>query len=297
MIILREKDIEKVDKSKLEKLYSKKEINSWDALVKNSEEIPKEIETLESIKESQKEMNSWDEIAGVNSEKPESFSDEEIEKQKMITTDVNEILHKEFDEYLSDDKRKNDITEITQFERHDDFQERFLNKYPKTSQEELNKIVAYYDRENIFVDTDADKQRQLQSLVHEGLHSLSSEKLRIKYGDRLNDGITEFYTRELTPGLSSIKNIELKFDSENFKLTNLQEVTPQYYKEESEVVSLLHNKVPDDYMKKAYFQGNIESLEDSLDSSLDNKDALRSLTELINKKQYGDAKAFLLDKM
>jgi len=293
---MNEKNLEIKKISKPEKVYPKKEINSLDDMAVSSDEVSKEIESLDNLKESEKEISSLDEISGIKTEKPESFSKEEIETQRIEAKGTNEMLHKEFDKYLSDEKRRINISEITQFERNDDFREHILEKNPTISQEDLNSMAAYYDGEHIHVDADADPQKRLQHLSHEGLHVFSSQKIVNKYGKSLNDGMTEYYTKQLTPYLESLKNLRLKFDSETHKLSSVEDVTPKYYPKESEIVSMIHGHADPEHIARAYFQRDVKGLEDYVDASTGEKDTLKKISELMENKKWEEAKKLLLKR-
>jgi len=288
-----EKNPETSNIDRLEDKVIYKETESLDELALNSEKVSKEIKSLDDFKEPENEISSLDEISGIKPEPPKSFSEEDIEIHRIMAEDSNKLLHEKFNSYLNEDKKRIDIARISQFERSDNFREHILQKYPDIPKEELTGMVGYSDGKRIFMDSDADKARQFQSLNHEGLHVLSSHEVRRNYGEKLDDGITEHFTKQITPLESSIKDIKLEYDSNTRNLIGIKDQTPQYYKGEDEIVSMIHSHVGQETLAKAYFQGDINSLENKLDSSTGIKNTLKAVSEKLEKKEYKEAKKIL----
>ena len=89
-------------------------------------------------------------------------------------------------------------------------------------------------------------------LIHEGLHIYSNPELREELGPDVNEGVTEYFTRQIT-------------DRERIEHVRLHEKPFQKVKE---LTTAINDKKIEDALRKAYFFGDVNGLRKMVDGRL-----------------------------
>lgn len=129
-------------------------------------------------------------------------------------------------------------------------------QYRVAYQNRYGSIDEDYPNVNAFVDRSTtpptvwihrDRQRPT-TVLHEALHLYSNAAVRTTYGNKVNEGITEYFTRQIV------------------REQNLPDRTDLYDDEYAEV-NALAEICGEDVLRRAYFEGNIAGLQSAIDTA------------------------------
>ncbi len=158
----------------------------------------------------------------------------------------------------------------------------FVQEYDKRASDkdpEAKQVLGYHDnRDNqAFV---RDQGNTLETAVHEKLHQKSKSELP----PRLNEGVTEHFSRQGAGEVGRLKNI----DSRGREI--LQPGSD--YERDREIVGKLSATVGDAPLRAAYFDGKTDELQQHTDSVL-GRGAFQNMSDALKSRDYERAEAIL----
>jgi len=190
--------------------------------------------------------------------------------------DVTEnIVSKSFP--LNEAKRGDNSRDF-HFQGKDNFNQEY-NKRASGKGPEANQVLGYHDsRDNqAFV---RDQGNTLETAVHEKLHQKSSSELPT----RLNEGVTEHFTRQGAGEMGRLKD----FDSRGNEIPR----PGSDYDRDREIVGKLSATVGDAPLHAAYFDGNTDELRQHVDSAL-GPGAFQEVSKALESRDYDRAETIL----
>jgi hypothetical protein len=211
-----------------------------------------EVVERESIDESKNDANAL--AAG---------SDEDAIRG-MALDSADEMIERRFGSMIPPERKAASISAATRFETHSDFREKILERDPRIDKSALEQTIAYWDGNEIVVDADTDRQRQLHTIIHEKLHSASDPGFEKALGGRFDEGTTEYFAKDLTKGSTELKDIGLNYNAETKKPDGISVHSPRYYEDEKAIVNIIVAQAGEDALAKAYFRGDMRSLREGL---------------------------------
>jgi hypothetical protein len=188
----------------------------------------------------------------------------ETESQRMLVEDVDQRLHKDYGEFIPSEQH---LRDKIHFQDNAEFRKQLLERDPTTKHPDA--VLGYYDPSDGQIYINNDQPDKYRTVLHEGLHS-HSIGVEQSLGERMNEGMTEHLTER----------------SAKFKLYESD------YEQEKEIVSMLSNRVGDDTLKRAYFTGDIQLLEQSVDRQL-GSGALKRISDLVEEGKYDEARVII----
>jgi hypothetical protein len=145
-----------------------------------------------------------------------------------------------------------------------------INAEPK----ERKKIVGDYSEGEAWVDQD--EQGKMKTVAHERLHQLSDPLYRSIFGERLDEGTTEYLARNVTG---------------NPQLANEWKA----YSSETRLMEMLSARVGDEPIEEAYFQGDWVGFKATVDKQLGDG-ALAEISSLAEQGKYAEAREVIKGK-
>lgn len=140
------------------------------------------------------------------------------------------------------------------FQENDEFDRELHKREPEIGQD-AQLVDGYYDPLNnqAFV---REQRNMLETELHEKLHQKSLSELPT----RLNEGVTEYFTRQAAGPMGRLKD----FDSRGREIPR----PVSDYEQERVIVSKLYATVGDAPLHSAYFDGKTDELRQHVDSAL-----------------------------
>lgn len=236
-----------------------KEINPTnDKISKETTDKPeRRLDTFDGITESSdshKQADTFDDIArqGHSSDSIRTFDDiggydkhhDRKITEQMLKEGANREISERFGDSIPDAKRDLMLADRVEYQDDREFKEEFLKKNPG----DVEQTLGYCDKaeEKIYINRDVKDKYEIT--VHEELHLSEDEKASSLLGEKLNEGITQHFTKQ-------IDQIELVGDA-------------KCYPEEQEIVNMISARTSDIPLQEAYFKGDISSLQKELDRQL-----------------------------
>ncbi|MBN2374482.1 hypothetical protein JXL19_11915 [bacterium] len=191
------------------------------------------------------ELDELKETAGIKEAEQQS---EEKEIKRILCEDANKEILRQYGDSIPVERHNIKLSERAEYQNKDDFEEEYFEKNPDASKEDIEQVIGYKDPKNEKIYINKEVRDQYEITVHEGLHMYEDKKARLVLGDRLCEGITQYFTKE-------IDKIEFKDDA-------------KCYIEEKRVVDMIAARVGDKPLREAYFKGDASSLRRGLDWQL-----------------------------
>ncbi len=191
--------------------------------------------------------------------------------------------------FIDSDHRKPETEARVQFDSRRAFRERLLEINPNLDSADLERTLGFWDGKTIFVRADANKEKLLNTVIHEKLHALSSPHLGVVLGKPLEEGSTEHLTAKLIPVERGLFGHALRLDPETRRLVPDEEARAPCYEQEERLVSMIEAQAGEEALAKAYFQGDLSPLRDRLGSEI-----FDELADLSRQGRVLEAQSFLL---
>lgn len=149
-----------------------------------------------------------------------------------------------------------------------DFRKAYLDEYGPTDTEvdETNAFVRHSDR-LIVIHGD---RGNAGTTIHEGLHKYSSGTLLSKAGFHVNEGVTEFFTRQICESLPD-------------------PIVRGNYEDEFDVIKVLVALVGQETLAQAYFGGSYDKLVAAFAKTGKSKQAWAGFVQAMEDKKFGQA--------
>ena len=150
--------------------------------------------------------------------------------------DTDAKVLQKFGAYIPESKKSPAASEVAVYQSDTDFQNGFKERYPNYKQQgyNLESIHGESYHSQIFINKDKDTGG---TFTHEAVHHYSDDSFKSQFyniqGVKLNEGVTELYTRELNP-----------------------ENREGHYTSELAWAKKVETEVGEDQLKKAYFGGD-----------------------------------------
>jgi len=202
------------------------------------------------------------------------------QSEKQATRDakadiVENIVRKSFP--LNATKQSDNFRDF-HFQGKDEFDQELDKRAPGIRQEG-KQIMGYHNPQDnqTFV---RDHGNTLETAVHEKLHQKSMSELPT----RLNEGVTEYFTRQGTGEIGRLKDI----DSRGREIP--QPISD--YERDREIVGKLSATVGDAPLRAAYFDGNTDELRQNVDNAFGHG-AFKDFNVALGLSDYDRAEAIL----
>ncbi|MBV5338769.1 MAG: hypothetical protein J0665_04310 [Deltaproteobacteria bacterium] len=200
------------------------------------------------------------------------------EKQatRAAKADITEkIVSKSFS---LNEAKQGDNSRDFHFQDKDDF-DKEVHQWAPDIDLEGKKVVGYHDpRDNqAFI---RDQGNTLETAVHEKLHQKSGSKMPT----RLNEGVTEYFTRQGAGEIGRLKNIDNRGREIPHPVSD--------YEHDREIVGKLSATVGDAPLHAAYFDGKTDELQQHVDSAL-GPGAFEEVNDALKSRDYERADAVL----
>jgi uncharacterized Zn-binding protein involved in type VI secretion len=160
-------------------------------------------------------------------------------KAKPTAVEADKAVLEKFGNVILESAKKPSAASGTELQSDVDFKEGLKKRHPKI--EKTHNIDAIYGesyQKKIFVNKD---KEYAGTLYHEDIHHYSSDTFKKDFGKyngvSVNEGVTEYFTRQVT-----------------------KEDRSGHYDTETKVAEKLAEGVGEDTLKKAYFQGDDDSI-------------------------------------
>jgi len=180
-------------------------------------------------------------------------------------------IERHYGSYISKSVMRNARSTPTSFYDAKSYGEYLLRVHPSISSAERKQMLGHSFNNKTYANQNHIELPQ--TVVHERFHQLSNRQYFEKGGERLSEGTTEYLTTKIYPGLH-LKDI------------------PAVYPREKKVVEMIALRIGDKRLAKAYFQGDMISLERSLDAQL-GKGSFKAVTKAMELKQFDTAENIL----
>lgn len=262
-----------------------------DKVLKGNPEIrTEEIKTFDEICQSENTegLKTFNDIAEQKEHSEIETFDDIIENpentaKRKIAEAADKGLHQAYDRYLDTEKQGLNIAERTHLQNAQEFKEELRSKFPEYK-EKINYVFAYCDGKTIYVNSDASEGHIYQVISHEETHLLSSSEFRRRYGEGLNEGVTEYLSRKANSPIE-FKEQEFVWDRDTGRLVEIRDTTPHFYEEEVEIAGMIDihaRSAGEGTLERAYFRGqeaDIKSLAEAVERSTGQKDALDHISK------------------
>ncbi len=272
-----------------------KRLNTFDDLAKSSDSH-KQLNTFDDIArqgESKDSIRTFDDIAGHDKHFDHKFTEDQrldeageklrqndglkSEKEKSeLREKKSEIIEgmvtKDFP--ISSEKRLDNARDFHYLDKKE-FAEELKHRDTSITERDIEPTEGFYDvrDKQAFVKDTGDT---LEKSIHEKLHQKSISELPT----RLNEGITEYFTREEAGAWGELKNI----DAHGRELPKI----PTDYEKEVEIVRKLDATIGKEPLHAAYFEGKTEVLKNHVDNILGNG-AFDKINNALEVKDYKTA--------
>jgi hypothetical protein len=185
---------------------------------------------------------------------------------------VEGMVRKDFD--LSPEKRRNDAGNF-HYRDSREFDRELRRREPGATGSDAFRTEGFYDSRDhqAYVRDTGDT---LERATHEKLHQKSKSELPT----RLDEGMTEHFTRKELGGFADLKT----FGSRGREIQKPQ----SDYRNEARIVSKLEASIGPETLHKGYFEGNTAALRRETDRALGDG-AYEHLTEALEKRDYETA--------
>ena len=177
-------------------------------------------------------------------------------------------IHRRFGKHLVDvrlieaSRKPAAIMDRAAFDKH------LRSMMPDKTPEERAKVLGYYFDRRVTVNGN---QTDLPlTVAHERLHQLSDPRFKDLFGSRLNEGVTENFSREIHHDMRIATRVPFRDEvPESYmrEMTRKTGVAPEVYSEEQNLANMLVARVGEEPVAKAYFKGDLGAMREALDSA------------------------------
>lgn len=191
----------------------------------------------------------------------------------MLVRDVSRQLLHDYGAYMPPERRLALQQEAVHFQDDAAFKARLIERLhaydPGLSTEEheacADTVAGYTEPTgNIYLNNTW--RGKYYALMHEAIHRVSAREVYDHMGRSVDEGLTHYFARQSAPGLG--REIAPVFDPATHRLVRLEDHTPRFYEDETELVQLLAARVGDEPLRQAKFAGDLQSLREAVDREL-----------------------------
>lgn len=205
----------------------------------------------------------------------EELNEEEALRRHLEGLDRHllERIERRFGEYIPKEKLERAREHKPHFQKHKEYLEHLRREYnyePKEGERVLGDCRGdgickiYIDREHPLVP---------KTLAHERLHQLADPQTRALLGSKLHEGLTEYLACEISPD-PQIKDLG------------------EAYPKERRLIEMLFARAGGDALKRAYFQGDGQLLQQRVNRDL-GEGALEEIVRAAEQERYEEAERLL----
>lgn len=232
------------------------------------------LERRQELPSKRKEISEHDRVESALARQQIGQSDKQA--TRAAKADITEsIVSKSFP--LNETKLEDNSRDF-HFQGNKDF-EREYKKRTANMDQEAKHVLGYHDsRDNqAFVRAQGNT---LETAVHEKLHQKSNSELPT----RLNEGVTEYFTRQGAGEIGRLKDI----DSRGREIPR----SVSDYERDREIVGKLSFTVGDGPLRAAYFDGKTDELRQKVDGAL-GPGAFQEMSKALESRDYDRAETIL----
>ena len=175
-----------------------------------------------------------------------------------------------YGKYIPANQLKQARASSAKFLNRNAYQKQLHRNYPDLSPQRRANVVGHYEK-RVYVDRN---QALLpRNVAHERIHQLGHKGYRIRVGEKLNEGTTEFLASRVYKDLG-IRNM------------------PVSYPRQRRVIEMISARVGEKRVARAYFQGDVLPLKRQLDKQL-GRGAFDNIAIAVDRGNYKAAEKIL----